>query len=197
MQQPQSELVNYLPQLRGFARSLTGGDWHLADDLVQDAVASALRNWGQFTPGTNLKAWLLKILHNRFHSVVRRKHVTAEVTGDDGLLDRQAVPPTQESGLELAAFKAAFARLSPAHREVLVLVGVHGLPYEQVAAICGCEVGTVKSRVSRARAQLKAALLEGEGGPGGAPARREAPGRRPRSRGADAAPGAIATRAPW
>lgn len=181
------QLVDHLPQLRGFARSLTGGDWHLADDLVQDAVASALRNRHQFAPGTNLKAWLLKILHNRFHSVVRRKHVTAEVTGADGLLDRRAVPATQEGGLELAAFKAAFARLSPARREALVLVGVHGLPYEQVAAVCGCEVGTVKSRVSRARAQLKAMLL-GEDDSGGARTRREVPGRRPRSRGADAAP---------
>jgi RNA polymerase sigma-70 factor (ECF subfamily) len=154
----QNDMVTLVPQLRAFARSLTGGDVHLADDLVQDTVVLALRARDQFTPGTNLKAWLLRILHNRFRSVVRRKHVTAEVS-DDELLQRCSVPATQENALEVTAFKAAFGALSPVHREVLVLVGVHGLAYEQVAAICGCEIGTIKSRVNRARAMLRSRLM--------------------------------------
>ncbi|MFO1071597.1 MAG: sigma-70 family RNA polymerase sigma factor [Geminicoccaceae bacterium] len=148
-----------MPHLRAFARSLTGGDVHLADDIVQDTVVNALQAQHQFTPGTNLKAWLFTILRNRFRSVIARKHVTAEVPDDD--LERYSwVPAEQESRIEVAAFKRAFGTLSATHREVLVLVAVHGLPYEQVAAICGCEVGTVKSRVNRARAMLKKMLLE-------------------------------------
>jgi len=153
------EVASLVPHLRAFARSLTGGDVQLADDVVQDTIVNALQAQHQFTPGTNLKAWLFTILRNRFRSVIARKHVTAEVPDDD--LERHSwAPAEQESRIEVAAFKRAFAVLSAAHREVLVLVAVHGLPYEQVAAICGCEVGTVKSRVNRARAMLKKMLFE-------------------------------------
>ncbi len=154
-------IVPLLPNLRAFARSLSKGDVHLADDLVQDAVMLALRHWGQFQPGTNLKAWLFKILHNRWRSVRRRKHIAAEVTRTD-LEVLSWVPPGQESVIEVAAFRRAFQALSPAHRAVLVLVAVQGLSYEQVAGICGCAIGTVKSRVNRARALLKQRLLGGD-----------------------------------
>ena len=153
------EVASLVPHLRAFARSLTGGDVQLADDIVQDTIVNALQAQHQFTPGTNLKAWLFTILRNRFRSVIARKHVTAEVPDDD--LERHSwAPAEQESRIEVAAFKRAFKTLSNAHREVLVLVAVHGLPYDQVAAICGCEVGTVKSRVNRARAMLKKMLFE-------------------------------------
>jgi RNA polymerase sigma-70 factor, ECF subfamily len=168
---PRDDLVAQLPHLRAFARSLVGGDRpHLADDLVQDTVVLALRSWEQFTPGTDLKAWLFRILHNRCRSVLRRRHVASEVHVED-LEHRATVPAAQEGRLELAAFKAAFAALGPAHREVLVLAGVHGLPYERIAEVCGCELGTVKSRANRARALLKAMLA---GGDGPRPARRPA-----------------------
>ncbi len=158
------EVASLVPHLRAFARSLTGGDVQLADDIVQDTIVNALQAQHQFTPGTNLKAWLFTILRNRFRSVIARKHVTAEVPDDD--LERHSwVPAEQDSRIEVAAFKRAFRVLSPAHREVLVLVAVHGLPYEQVAAICGCEVGTVKSRVNRARALLRKMLLDPEAPP--------------------------------
>lgn len=155
------DVAGMVPHLRAFARSLTGGDVHLADDLVQDTILNALQAQHQFTPGTNLKAWLFTILRNRFRSLITRKHVTAEVQDDD--LERKWLTPAhQESVVEVTAFRRAFRHLSSAHREVLVLVGVHGLSYEQVAEICRCEVGTVKSRVNRARNLLKRMLLEGE-----------------------------------
>jgi RNA polymerase sigma-70 factor (ECF subfamily) len=156
------EVAALVPYLRSFARTLTGGDTSFADDLVQDTIVNALQAREQFTEGTNLKAWLYTILRNRFRSVIGRKHVTAEVAEDD-LEHLSWVPPEQESRLEVAAFKRAFQALKPNQREVLVLVGVHGLPYERVAEICGCEVGTVKSRVNRARATLKRMLVGDEG----------------------------------
>ncbi|MFO1039901.1 MAG: sigma-70 family RNA polymerase sigma factor [Geminicoccaceae bacterium] len=155
------DVAALVPHLRAFARTLTGGDVHLADDLVQDTVVNALQAQQQFTPGTNLKAWLFTILRNRFRSVITRKHVTAEVSDDD-LETKWVTPATQESAVEVTEFRRAFRHLSPAHREALVLVVVQGLPYEEVAKICGCEVGTAKSRVNRARNMLKRMLLEGE-----------------------------------
>jgi RNA polymerase sigma-70 factor (ECF subfamily) len=155
------EVAALIPHLRAFARSLTSGDVHFADDIVQDTIVNALQAQHQFTPGTNLKAWLFTILRNRFRSLIARKHVTAEVVDDD--LERHYwVGAEQESRIEVAAFKRAFRMLSPAHREVLVLVAIHGLPYDEIAEICGCEIGTVKSRVNRARAILKRMLLEDE-----------------------------------
>ena len=153
------EIAALVPNLRAFARTLTGGDATFADDLVQDAIVNALQAQAQFTEGTNLKAWLFTILRNRFRSLVSRKHVTAEVASDD-LEQLSSIPPEQEARLEVVAFRRAFSLLKPAQREILVLIAVHGLSYERTAEVCGCEVGTVKSRVNRARAQLKAFLLE-------------------------------------
>jgi RNA polymerase sigma-70 factor (ECF subfamily) len=175
-----AEILPLLPHLRGYARGLTGGDAQAADDLVQDTVVLALQAWDSFTPGTNLKAWLFRILHNRFHTVRSRRYVTAEI-GVDDLGSRASVPATQERHADLRHFKVAFAKLSPSHREVLVLYGVHGLPYEQIAEVVGREVGSVKSRMNRARTALKA-LMDGE-----APGEESAPRRR-RGRPADPAP---------
>jgi RNA polymerase sigma-70 factor, ECF subfamily len=158
------DVTALLPHLRGFARALTGGDHQLADDIVQDTIVNALRAQHQFTPGTNLKAWLFTILRNRFRSVITRKHVTSEVA-EDGLQHRYWTAPEQESRIEVDAFRRAFKTLSGVHREVLVLAVVHGLSYERIAEICGCEIGTVKSRVNRARTNLKRMLLD-EGAPG-------------------------------
>ena len=163
------DLVALVPHLRGFARLLAGGDRHLAEDLAQDTVLRALQAEHQFTPGTNLKAWLFTILRNRFYALAREPHRAATASGGDAVgeeVDRQFwLPAEQESRIEVAAFKRAFAGLSPLHREALVLVGVHGLRHDEVARICGCEVGTVKSRVNRARERLKAMLLDGDGRP--------------------------------
>jgi RNA polymerase sigma-70 factor, ECF subfamily len=152
------DILPLVPHLRAYARALAPKHGDLADDLVQDTLMLALQAWHSFTPGTNLKAWLFQILHNRFHSVVSRKHVRAEI-GTDDLTQLAWVPAFQERRLEVLEFKLAFARLTPNHREVLVLHAVHGLPYEQIAEICGCEIGTVKSRINRARNFLKRMLL--------------------------------------
>jgi len=157
----QDDLVALLPQLRAFARALTGGDAAFADDLVQDTAVKALQARSSFAQGTNLKAWLFTILRNNLRSVMRSKRVKSEVS-DDGLENLLWRAPAQEDRLEFEAFKRAFKLLSPAHREVLILVGVHGYAYDKAAEIAGCEVGTVRSRLNRARNQLKRMLLEGD-----------------------------------
>jgi RNA polymerase sigma-70 factor, ECF subfamily len=157
----QDDLVALLPQLRAFARALTGGDAAFADDLVQDTTVKALQARASFAEGTNLKAWLFTILRNNLRSVMRSKRVKSEVS-DEGLENLLWRGPTQEDRLEFEAFKRAFKLLSPAHREVLILVGVHGYAYEKAAEIARCEVGTVRSRLNRARNQLKRMLLDGD-----------------------------------
>lgn len=156
------EVAALVPHLRAFARTLAAGDASFADDLVQDTMVNALQAQRQFSKDTNLKAWLFTILRNRWRSLVSRRHVTAEVSVES--LDQLAwVPPEQEVRLEVIAFRGAFRRLTPAQREVLVLVAVQGLSYERAAAVCGCELGTVKSRVHRARALLREMLLDLDG----------------------------------
>ena len=155
------QLTALIPQLRGFARSLTAGDRELADDLVQDVLVKSMQAEAQFTAGTNLRAWLFTILRNTFYSHVGRKRFKVEVYDDD--LERLAwTAAPQEGRLEALAFRRAFRQLSAAHREVLVLSILQGYSYETIAEMCGCEIGTVKSRVNRARAQLKAMLMDGE-----------------------------------
>jgi RNA polymerase sigma-70 factor, ECF subfamily len=153
-----NDILPLVPHLRAYARSLVGGDPHAADDLVQDTVVLALRAWDRFTPGTNLQAWLFRILRDRHLSVRGREHRRAEV-GVEDLSPFGSVPAFQEGRAELRHFKAAFARLAPSHREVLVLWAVHGLPYEAIAEVTGGNVGTVKSRINRARTALKAMVL--------------------------------------
>lgn len=155
------DLPRMIPHLRAFARSLTGGDRALADDLVQETLVKAMQAEAQFSPGSNLRAWLFTILRNTFCNYVGRKRHKVECKSDD--LERLAwISAPQEGRLETIAFRRAFRQLSPSHREVLVLSIIHGQSYEAIAAICGCAVGTIKSRVNRARARLKAMLLDGE-----------------------------------
>jgi RNA polymerase sigma-70 factor (ECF subfamily) len=158
----QEELLEIVPQLRAYARALAR-NWELADDLVQDTILNALQAEGQFRPGTSLRAWMFTILRNRFLSVMSRSPATCPLDSEEAkLADRSVIRPEQESRIEVAAFKQAFVRLPQRSREVLVLVGLHGLPQAEVAAICQCETGTVKSRLSRAREQLRSMLLEDE-----------------------------------
>ena len=145
-------LIEHLTSLRAFARSLAG-DATRADDLVQDAIVRALNNRDKFEPGSSMRAWLFTILRNHYFSELRKRK--REVEDVDGYFaGTLASKPTQPSSADLEDFKRAFAKLSPDHREVLTLVGMSALSYEEAAEICGCAVGTVKSRVNRARKQL-------------------------------------------
>jgi len=147
-----SDLIQLLPSLRAFARSLSHNPAQ-ADDLVQDTLVKALANVERFEPGTNLRAWLFTILRNHYYSQLRKSK--REVEDADGkFAARLSTRPEQDGSVDLEDFKVAFAQLAPDHREVLTLVGASGCSYEEAANICGCAVGTIKSRVNRARKRL-------------------------------------------
>ena len=149
-----------LPSLRAFAISLSG-NVDRADDLVQETLLRALANIDSFEPGTNLPAWLFTILRNLFRSEYRKRR--REVEDSDGrFAETLKTHPEQNSHIEFQEFQQALAKLPPDHREALILIGASGFSYEETAEICGCAVGTVKSRVNRARVKL-AELLSIEG----------------------------------
>ena len=150
------DLVAEIPGLRAFATSLCGSV-SVADDLVQDTLLKAWSNASKFQPGTSLRAWLFTILRNSYYSQYRRR--VREIQDSDGVYARGvAVAGNQESHLDLADFRKALGTLPPEQREVLMLVGASGLTYEEAAEICGVEVGTIKSCLSRARAKLSELL---------------------------------------
>jgi RNA polymerase sigma-70 factor (ECF subfamily) len=147
------DIVAELRHLRAFAHYLVR-DHALAEDLVQDTVVKALTHRHQFKPGTNLRGWLTTILRNRYFNEIRprgrpgRLQIELELRGD-------SCSGGQEERMEMRDFMRAFDTLSPSYREALLLVGARGMSHEEAAAIADCAVGTIKSRVSRARAQLQ------------------------------------------
>ena len=153
-----ADMVALVPQLHTFARSLCR-DGVKADDLVQEALMRAINNLQRFTPGTNMKAWLFTIVRNEHYSQLRRSKFEAQGMDID-LLPEPSVPPDHDGKLELRDLTRALASLSPGQRSALVLVSVSGFSYEEAAEICGCAVGTIKSRVARARETLLE-MLEG------------------------------------
>jgi len=154
-----ASVVKYLPDLRAFARSLAGNRYQ-ADDLVQGAILRAIDAAHQFTPGTNFRAWIFTILRNVFYNQWRSAE-SRHTSIDDCMGHAPASAPSQEMSLEFCDFRRAFAQLAPEQREALLLIGAAGLEYAEVAAICGCAVGTVKSRVSRARSNLRELMDSG------------------------------------
>src|ERR1700747_1605302 len=148
-----------VPHLRAFAISLCGNR-DRADDFVQETLLRALANINTFRPGTNLHAWLFTILRNLVRSDYRKRRREIEDT-DGGYLDGLKSPPEQHSRMELEEVRAALTKLPSSQREVLLLVGASGFTYEQAAAICEISVGTVKSRISRARRRLVGVLALG------------------------------------
>ncbi len=146
------KLVAEIPSLRAFAASLSGS-MQQADDLVQDTLLKAWGHADSFTAGTNIRAWLFTILRNTYYSLYRKRG--REVQDTDGIYSNKvAVPGGQESAIDLADFRIALAKLPEEQREVLIMVGATGLSYEETAVICGVAVGTIKSRVNRARIKL-------------------------------------------
>jgi RNA polymerase sigma-70 factor (ECF subfamily) len=146
------ELVALMPSLRAFARSLCSNPAR-ADDLVQDTLVKALANKDKFEPGSNMGAWLFTILRNTYYSDLRKARREVEDAEGEHAASLADLP-NQNGAADLQDFKRAFAQLNDDHREVLTLVGAFGMAYEDVAEVCGCAVGTVKSRVSRARKRL-------------------------------------------
>ncbi|MGE5511135.1 MAG: sigma-70 family RNA polymerase sigma factor [Bacteroidota bacterium] len=145
-------LIAAVPNLRAFAISLCG-DVDRADDLVQETLVKAWNNLSSFEHGTNLKAWLFTILRNTYFSECRK--LRREVKDSEGeYAARLAVHPEQPGHMDFVDFKVALSELSDDQREALILIGAEGFSYEEVAHICGCAVGTVKSRVNRARVRL-------------------------------------------
>jgi RNA polymerase sigma-70 factor (ECF subfamily) len=145
-------LLGAIPSLRAFAFSLIGQP-DRADDLVQETLTKAWAHQNSFQPGTNLKAWLYTILRNEFYSQMRRKK--REVQDVDGIhASRLAVHPHQPGQADLADLNVAMAELPEDQREALVLVAAFGFSYEEAAEICSVAVGTIKSRVNRARNRL-------------------------------------------
>lgn len=153
-------LLDVIPHLRAFARSLTRNR-DQADDLTHDAVVRALAAIEQFTPGTNFKAWMFTILRNLYYNECRKRWIKSTPIDEMGG-DEPSIGPSQEANLEFSDFRRAFWQLNSDQREVLILVGASGFSYEDAAEICKCRVGTVKSRVSRARAELKQILEKGD-----------------------------------
>jgi RNA polymerase sigma-70 factor, ECF subfamily len=146
------EVVALIPALRAFAWSLShnGSD---ADDLVQDTLIKAWTNKDKFEPGTNLRAWMFTILRNTYYThVLRRRREVRDEQGEYAGALKSA--PTQDWTVAMRALQIGLQQLPPEHREALILVGAAGLSYEEAAEICGCALGTIKSRVNQARARL-------------------------------------------
>ena len=145
-------VLGAVPSLRAFAISLCG-NVDRADDLVQETLLRALANIDSFQPGTNMSAWLFTILRNLFRSEYRKRRREVE-DGDGSYAETLKSQPEQSSRVEFEEFRTALAKLPPDQREALILVGASGFSYEEAADICRCAVGTIKSRVNRARSRL-------------------------------------------
>ena len=154
-----NELTALIPKMRSFAQSLCR-DHAQADDLTQDALLSAWRRRESYQQGTNLKAWIFMIIRNQFYSDKRRSWRVLQL--DPAVAEETLVAVSNPlAGLELDDVRRAMLELSDVQREALLLIGVQGLGYTQVASLCECAEGTIKSRVSRAR-QTLSTLLAGE-----------------------------------
>lgn len=145
-------LLDAIPRLRALAIGLCGNSTQ-AEDLVQEALTRALANLSSFQPGTNMEAWLYTILRNEFYTYLRKRR--REVPDPDGAYAATLVSaPAQEGHLNFQDLRAGLAKLAPQLREAILLVGASGVSYEDAAAMCHCAVGTMKSRVHRARLRL-------------------------------------------
>jgi RNA polymerase sigma-70 factor (ECF subfamily) len=155
-----AQLVALIPQLRAFARTLSGNAT-VADDLAQEALLKAWGARSRFEMGSNMKAWTFMILRNQFYSEKRRAWRNVSC---DPQMAEQTLTAVDDPGGPMAVheLRQALAMLPPEQREALILVGAGGFAYEEAASICGVAVGTVKSRVSRARRALQDILDRGD-----------------------------------
>ena len=148
----QSTMLAAVPDMRAFAMRLCHRRDRV-DDLVQEALLRALASIQSFKPGTNMTAWLFTILRNNFLNEYRKsRHEVSDAS--EYFVGTMTSQPDQEAHLQLDEFRDALAQLPGDQREAVIMVGGAGLSYEEAAAVCGCAVGTIKSRVFRARARL-------------------------------------------
>jgi len=159
LDKPDPDIVSLIPALRAFARTFCRDSTN-ADDLVQETLTKAIAAIDRFEPGTNMKSWLFTIMRNTFYT--RIKAYTREAPG---LLDcvsgMPVTPAPQEWSIRARELHQAIQRLPDQQRDVLILIGVMGISYEDTASICGCAMGTVKSRLNRARQKILEDLGEG------------------------------------
>ena len=154
------ELTEVVPHLRAFARGLCGRP-DMADDLVQETMLKAWAAQERFEPGTSMRAWTFVILRNAYLTDMRRNRCRGDY--EEGVAERILTAPAgQEEPIHLSDMHRALLTLPPERREALLLVGAGGFSYEEAATICGCAVGTIKSRVGRARATLTSMLQDGD-----------------------------------
>lgn len=150
----QNALITETGRLQKFALRLTRNNSD-ADDLVQSTCLRALEKADSFEEGTNLFSWTSKIMYNLFVSNYRRRSKFESRTDPDMILENHAVAPSQYNLMELSNVKRAMGHLSADHRDVLTLVCIQGMRYEEVGDMMGIPVGTVRSRLSRAREHLQ------------------------------------------
>jgi RNA polymerase sigma-70 factor (ECF subfamily) len=161
-----------IPRLRRYARALTR-DVVRADDLVQGCLVRAVAKEHLWQPGTDLRAWLFTILHNQNVNDVRRAAREGANVDIEDVAAVLSVQPRAMASLELRDLEAAIAKLTPEQRQVILLVGLEGMEYETVALILGIPIGTVRSRLSRGRDQLRRLMdMDGKLSPAGEPAAR-------------------------
>lgn len=154
------DLSALIPHLRAFSRSLCN-DATLADDVAQDALLKAWKARASFKPGSNLKAWTFTILRNQFYSIKRRSWRVASLEPE--VAEQTIVANSSPiQSVHLNELRRGLDMLKDDKREALILVGASGLSYEEAAEVCGCAVGTIKSRVSRARKELETIMQSGE-----------------------------------
>ena len=168
------ELIALLPELRAFARFLVRQRAE-ADDLVQEALTRAVAALAQFQPGTNLRSWVFTIVRNTHYEQLRRRRTERRAL-EESLPVETGGQPRQFGQAELGDLERLLWTMPPLLREALVLVGARGLGYDEAAQVCGVPVGTMKARVSRARAQLALALEGKTEDPKSKPARRKRAG---------------------
>jgi len=154
-----ADITALIPSLRAFARGLCR-DREYADDLVQEAMMRAWASRSTFIPGSNFRAWMFIILRNHFYSSVRKRnqHVVWDPEAAERILVQE---PTQEGGIHVDDVNRAMLKLPDQQREMLLLIAGAGMSYEDAAMVAGCNIGTVKSRLNRGRAAIKA-LIEGD-----------------------------------
>lgn len=155
---PRTEIVELIPALRAFARTFYR-DTCDADDLVQETLTRALSSIHQFHTGTNMRSWLFTIMRNTFYTRLRVEKREAP-GAPECVSARPAIDATQEWSVRGQEIARAIQQLPRQQQEVLVLIGVLGMSYEEAAGICDCAIGTIKSRLNRARLRLLEELNE-------------------------------------